>query len=184
MRSNYNNSGNLEQFVKGALIQAEQAMQSGRLNPIQSQQKNAQIFRVTPNNAATAAGRSPQQTGAGMVGSPARLDSQPDSEVYRERPADQVPGKAAAAPGSGNTARTARADAAIAAGTADAGTNAGINAGTNAGTAETASVPVQRKAPDDLEKLLKLNFNEQNLLSGVVMAEVLGRPKCLRRGRW
>ncbi len=180
MRSNYNNSGNLEQFVKGALIQAEQAMQSGRLNPIQSQQKNAQIFRVTPNNAATAAGRSPQQTGAGMVGSPARLDSQPDSEVYRERPTDQVPGKAAAAPGSGNTARTARADAAIAAGTADAGTNAG----TNAGTAETALLPVQRKEPDDLEKLLKLNFNEQNLLSGVVMAEVLSRPKCLRRGRW
>ncbi len=31
---------------------------------------------------------------------------------------------------------------------------------------------------------LKLDFSGDNLLRGFVMSEVLGRPKCLRRGRW
>jgi len=149
-------------------------MQSGRLNPMQLQQRNEQIFRVAPSSAAPVAGRVQQQAGAGV--SPARSDSQSDSEVYREGPADPVPGRGSAAAGYRNAAGASRTDAAEAARTADAGSNAG--------PAATASVPVHRKAPDNYEKPLKVNFNEENLLSGIVMAEVLGRPKCLRRGRW
>jgi hypothetical protein len=60
----------------------------------------------------------------------------------------------------------------------------GTNTVANTGTTEAASMPVRSKAPDNYEKQLKLNFNEDNLLSGIIMAEVLGKPRCLRRGRW
>jgi hypothetical protein len=31
---------------------------------------------------------------------------------------------------------------------------------------------------------LKLDFSAENLMRGFIMSEVLGRPKCMRRGRW
>ncbi len=34
------------------------------------------------------------------------------------------------------------------------------------------------------EDSLKLYFSEENLLKGLIMSEILGKPKCLRRGRW
>lgn len=29
-----------------------------------------------------------------------------------------------------------------------------------------------------------LSFSEESLLTGIIMSEVLGRPKCNRKGRW
>ncbi len=178
MQSNYSNFGILEQAARGALIQAEQLMRSDRMSPLQSQQKNMQIFRVTPNNAAPAAGRGPRQSGA--VVSPDKTGLRPDSEVYREAPDDPVPGRGSAASGAVNAAgaaRTAGADS-------DSGIITGANTNANTGITEAASAPIRGKAPDNYEKQLKLNFSEDNLLSGIIMAEVLGRPKCFRRGRW
>ncbi len=40
------------------------------------------------------------------------------------------------------------------------------------------------KAGTNMADGLKLDFSGDNLLRGFVMSEVLGRPKCLRRGRW
>lgn len=174
MHSNFNNFGILEQAARGALMQAEQSMRSGRMIPLPLQQKNVQIFRVTPNNAAPAAGRGAQQSGTGV--SPDSAGLQPDSEVYREAPGDPVPEQCAAGAGTVNSAGAAR--------TAGAISGSGTNTAANTGAVEAASAPVRSKAPDNYEKQLKLNFNEDNLLSGIIMAEVLGRPKCLRRGRW
>jgi hypothetical protein len=180
MRSNYNNFGYLEQSVRGALMQAEQLMRSGRVSPLQSQQKNMQMFRVTPNNTATAAGRGRQQSVAGVSQDNAGL--RPDSEVYREAPAEPSQGQGAAGARAANASGTVSANTAGAARTA--GAVAGANGGADTGKTEAASAPFRGKAPDNYEKQLRLNFNEDNLLSGIIMAEVLGKPRCLRRGRW
>lgn len=31
---------------------------------------------------------------------------------------------------------------------------------------------------------LKLDLSNDNLLNGILLAELLGKPKCLKRGRW
>jgi hypothetical protein len=43
---------------------------------------------------------------------------------------------------------------------------------------------VGNKAGSGTADGLKLDFSGDNLLRGFVMSEILGRPKCMRRGRW
>ena len=165
MRSNYNNFGNLEQLVKGTLMQAEQAIRSGRMSSMQPTDKNTRLYRAESGNYAPASGEGPQQAGIGASARPeassARSGSQPEPGVYREGPDRPVSGT-----------------------TTMSGTTATSNAGINAGEGSLSSSTARKLASVDYTKLLKLDFNEENLLSGFVMAEVLGRPRCLRRGRW
>lgn len=91
-----------------------------------------------------------------------------NSQTYRAEPCNNVPAPDKAPQTAGADASTGRtADAEIKTG---AGTQGTLSAG--------------KKAPDDYSWPLKFNFNKENILSGIVMSEVLGRPKCLRRGRW
>lgn len=169
-------------------MQAEQSMRAGRMSPLPSQRENVQIFRVTPNNTAPAAGRGSRQSGAGVTQDKAGFGS--DSDVYREAPGDPAPGQGGAGAATGSTEGSSQPAGPGTANTTGmarmvgAGSRSGTNASANTGKAEAASAPVRSKAPDSYEKQLKLNFNEDNLLSGIIMAEVLGKPKCLRRGRW
>ena len=34
------------------------------------------------------------------------------------------------------------------------------------------------------ESVLKLDFSSESLMNGIILAEVLGKPKYLRKGRW
>lgn len=159
MRYNYNSFGNLDQLVGNTLIQAEQAIRSGSIGRMQPPGTNYR-YTVGPGNYAAKPDKGPQQAGAGA--SSGMPGTQPDSEVYREGPARPVAGQVSASK--------------------DASAEADIEVKTAEG--KPAASPAGNKAPDEYSKLLKLNFNEENLLSGLVMAEVLGKPKCLRRGRW
>ncbi|HEX2946736.1 MAG TPA: hypothetical protein VHT96_12355 [Clostridia bacterium] len=173
----YNDYGTLGQIVQSALSQAEQALRTGRLESLQPQQRNVQLFRVAPGSSAPMQARSQQQ--ADNTASAAMPDSQQDDSVYREASAAQTTGRGATAPGRGTTV-SGRGAAASGQGTAASGQLSVPNT-----AASSARVPDERAKTDlGSPPALRLNFNEENLLSGIVMAEVLGKPRCFRRGRW
>ncbi len=41
-----------------------------------------------------------------------------------------------------------------------------------------------RRDPGRAEGGFRLNLNNENLLNSIILSEVLGKPKCLRKGRW
>ena len=64
---------------------------------------------------------------------------------------------------------------------------AGDKAGTAVKTASPASDRAGSRNKRDLGRDdggFRLNFNNENLLNGIILSEVLGKPKCLRKGRW
>ena len=60
-------------------------------------------------------------------------------------------------------------------------------AGTAAKTASPASERAgsrNRRDPERADGGFRLNLNNENLLNSIILSEVLGKPKCLRKGRW
>lgn len=44
--------------------------------------------------------------------------------------------------------------------------------------------PGGRKAAHLLGNSLRLDFSEESLINGIILSEILGKPKYLRKGRW
>lgn len=60
--------------------------------------------------------------------------------------------------------------------------NTSVKTGIKPSAGNTAAINI--KAEPSNPGISLLDFTPENILQGIIFSEILGRPKCRRRGRW